>query len=258
MDGDDKSTATATLKTTTGTNENESIEKYKKESSALKRKVSKCYNKCVELIKNQTEQNLPRKLVPKSAKVQVKVPGNKVSGDTISFSNPHIPGQRLEAKVPDGKSAGEVFIVSVPMPAVLKSDTSENKLSKELVAALDAYSSVYDNWVQAEAVFKQMTSKKGDNYKPGVERLKKYDEMIKVFPKDLETPIDAAYLRLLVRRKRQNQNKKVKGPGSQSPSKTPTKKPAVIASKKLIEITIPSKGQKFPSIVYKLSDFDHE
>ena len=186
----------------------------------------------------------------------MKVPENKVSGDTISFSNPHIPGQRLEVQVPDGKSGGEVFLVSVPMPVVLKSNTSENKLSKELVAALDAYSTVYDDWVKAEATFKQNTSKKGDSYKAGAERLKKYDEMIKVFPRDLETPIDAAYLRLLVRRKRQNQSKKVKGPVS-SPSKSPAKKSAKAVSR-VIKITIPSKGRTFPSIVYNKTDFYHE
>ncbi len=38
------------------------------------------------------------------------------------------------------------------------------------------------------------TKKKGPEFKIGTERLKKYDQMLEEFPKNLEIPVDAPFL----------------------------------------------------------------
>ena len=87
-----------------------------------------------------------------------------------------------------------------------------------------------------------------DAFKVGVERLKKYDQMILTFPNNLEVPIDAPFLRLLVRRKRQSQSKKSK----MIKAENATKK----ATTTMMELMIPGKGVKFPEVEYQKSDFE--
>jgi len=115
---------------------------------------------------------------------------------------------------------------------------------------LDKYSTVFDEWCQAEAKYKGLLPKtKGaDKYKIGVERLKKYDKMVTAFPKKLEVPIEATYLRLVVRRKRQNQSKR-KSMDSELVSKP--NKPS-----NTIQVKVPHRGKNFPVVQFNKLDFE--
>merc|ERR1711935_942457 len=99
------------------------------EATELKKKSNKLYKKCVVQIKKMKEEHLPRK--PKSGgkvKVSITVPANKKGGDSITFSNPHFPSQKLKVKIPENSKSGKSFKVSVPMPKVSKSPSnSQNK-----------------------------------------------------------------------------------------------------------------------------------
>jgi len=229
------------------------VDASRKEVTSLKRKSTRLHNKCVEEIQNMRDEHLPRKLKSGgTSKVAVKIPQGKNGGDTISFANPHIPGQRLQVTIPKGKSSNESFNVTVPLPSIKSGSKSENKFTKECIDALDKYSSAYDDWLQAEANHRELvgkTPKKGkDAFKVGVERLKKFDAMITAaFPKNLETPIEAAFLRLLVRRKRQSQSKKLKVVKTETPIKK--------NEKKTVEITIPGTGVKFPKVKFQKLSF---
>lgn len=130
------------------------------------------------------------------------------------------------------------------------SPKTENKVTKECIDELDKYSTVFDDWCQAEAKYKGLLPKaKGvEKYKIGVERLKKYDKMVTAFPKNLEVPVDPAFLRLLVRRKRQNQSKR-KSIGSESVAK-----PKVVSGSTM-ELKVPSTGKTFPVVEYNKEDF---
>ena len=74
----------------------------------------------------------------------------------LSQSNPHIPGQKLVVKVPKNKTPGDKFPVNVPLPSVKSSGKVENKFTKECIDALDRYSSLYDDFCQAEGMFRQI------------------------------------------------------------------------------------------------------
>jgi len=106
-----------------------------------------------------------------------------------------------------------------------------------------------------------------DVFKVGVERLKKYDQMILTFPKNLEVPIDAPFLRLLVRRKRQSQSKKskmIKAETASATKKTTTSTTTTTTTTtttptpSMMELNIPGKGVKFPEVRYQKSDFEGE
>ena len=78
---------------------------------------------------------------------------------------------------------------------------TENKLSKDCMLALSDYSRIYDEWCVAEGRYRSLLAEKNkekDTFKIGIERLKKYDTMVKVFPKNLATPIDPTFLRKVV------------------------------------------------------------
>lgn len=70
--------------------------------------------------------------------------------------------------------------------------------------------------------------------------MKKFDEMVKEFPNNLATPIDAAYLRAAVRRVKGNKAKQEKRKsGAESPQRR------MVMEKIEINITVPQKGSEF-------------
>lgn len=80
--------------------------------------------------------------------------------------------------------------------------------------------------------------------------------MLTTFPKRLEVPIEPAFLRLLVRRRRQNQNKRVKKEGSESASVTTVATPIKKEKKpNVMKLQIPQASQKFPTITYNVAHF---
>ena len=128
---------------------------------------------------------------------------------------------------------------------------------------------------------------KKDSFKPGTERLGKFDKMLKFFPKekDLIEPCDAPFLRKIVRRVRQANQKKRKatgsgpekaatsdaggdksGDGGQKKSSAPKKRQIEAklaelddnAPSSTLEIQVPGKGQSFPTVGFNSLDFDPE
>mmetsp|Transcript_37220 Transcript_37220/g.75814 ORF Transcript_37220/g.75814 Transcript_37220/m.75814 type:complete len:124 (-) Transcript_37220:46-417(-) len=116
-----------------------------------------------------------------------------------------------------------------------------------------------------------------DSFKKGVERLAKFDKMVKAFPKDLAEPIDASFLRMIVRRVRQAANKRRKAAGGATAraGRANTSKPtkAAVATKKrkiesklaemddnappsMLEVRVPGKGAAFPAIHFDAKDFE--
>lgn len=236
------------------------IDLAKKDCTNLKRRVTRLYKKCIDEIKKLKDDHLPRKAKKGvKSKVSIIVPEGKKTGDKISFNNPHDPSQKLQVLIPDKYEAGETFKVSVPMPTVTKtSSNAENKFSKESINALDEYSLVYDEWCISEAKYRDLLppKKKVTEFKVGTERLKKYDAMLEEFPKNLETPIDAPFLRKVVRRKRQNENKRMKLLEESG------KKVEIIKIEKkkkreppVLRLTLPKKGEMFPEKVFNSKDF---
>lgn len=256
------------------------IDVAKKEAAGLKTISNRLYKKCVSLIKDMTDEHLPRK--PKSVgktKVSITVPAHKKGGDKITFSNPHFPSQKLKVQIPDTCKPGKSFKVSVPMPKISKAPgNAQNKFAKDVTETLDEYSKAYDEWCLAEAKHRALKPKKEGgkikHFKAGVERLKKYDEMLDEFPKNLLVPIDAVFIRKLVRRNRQNANKRMKALAvaatmeaatatalmeKASAEKLSTDLPP--AKKQRVEsatmsLAVPGKGSVFPPVSFKEADFE--
>jgi hypothetical protein len=109
--------------------------------------VRELYDKIAKSITSMSHLELPRR--KKTSKVSVVVSDGKEPGDTITFENPHIPGQRLQVKVPKGLSAGAKFIVSVPAPAV-PDEADSNIWDREFQELVADFSATYDEWCHAE------------------------------------------------------------------------------------------------------------
>ena len=113
-----------------------------------------------------------------------------------------------------------------------------------------------------------LPEKEREDFKPHSEKMKKFDDLVTEFPKNLATPIDVSFLRLVVRRLRNNKSKtKAKaGDTSASPVKAPTKttpvavkeEKKVVVEKKVmasIKLDAPQKGTEFASFVFDRINF---
>lgn len=82
--------------------------------------------------------------------------------------------------------------------------------------------------------------------------------MLEEFPKNLDIAVDAPFLRKIVRRRRQNENKKQKNL-EDSVKKVETVKVEKKKKKKReqlqINLDLPSKGNRFGEIEFKVQDF---
>jgi hypothetical protein len=101
-----------------------------------------------------------------------------------------------------------------------------------------------------------LPKKKGAEFKVGTERLKKYDQMLGEFPKNLEIPVDAPFLRKVVRRKRQNENKRLKLL-EESVKKSETVKTEKKKKREAVFLTlnVPQRGDTFPETEFNIQDF---
>ena len=82
--------------------------------------------------------------------------------------------------------------------------------------------------------------------------------MIDEFPKNLETPIDAPFLRKVVRRKRQNENKRLKlleESGKKVEIIKIEKKKKRERETPVLKLNLPKKGSVFEKKVFKGQDF---
>merc|ERR1740139_694642 len=151
-----------------------------------------------------------------TVRLSVSVPGGKGPGDTLTFTNPANPAQKLRVAIPPGFDGSRIS-VNVPGPggtaagagALATAKARKMTFSNETREALDTFSRTYDDWVDAEARHQDLAAEGGVGFKVKVKKMDKFDEPVaSEFPKDLATPVDASFLRLLVRRTRQNRQKR--------------------------------------------------
>ncbi|KAL3766210.1 hypothetical protein ACHAW5_002556 [Stephanodiscus triporus] len=173
------------------------------------------------------------------------------------FSNPNVPGQKLKVQIPKNADMEKrTFVVAIPTPKVKEAvEFRRNNFSREFRVALHSYSCAYDDWCDAEGKYNEtLPAVKRKQFKPVMEKLKKFDEMLGEFPKNLATPIDVSYLRTMVRMersRRQRSEKRKSGEGGD----------ANVATKQQsqhVEIHVPQKGTDFPFIVFDRRDFPED
>lgn len=189
-----------------------SVLKLQKASKMKKAAVDSMYEALIAQIKTFTDDELPRKAKAKRIKVVVKIPKDNKPGDMITFANPHVPGQKLKVKVPPNTKPGDTFKVTVPQPAAPEEDADEdpskdhNKISRDFYDKLEDYARTYDEWCDAEGLYKKAMGEKG--FTPHFAKREKFDKLIKEFPNDMKTPVDKEYLKKILRRARQNKHKR--------------------------------------------------
>mmetsp|Transcript_37369 Transcript_37369/g.55018 ORF Transcript_37369/g.55018 Transcript_37369/m.55018 type:complete len:650 (+) Transcript_37369:159-2108(+) len=241
-----------------------------------KKEQRRMYEIVLSEIHKMTEENLPRKVSGKGEmiKVSITIPAHKKPGESITFSNPRKPGQRLKVLIPANSTPGGKFVVSVPAPELTTPEHPEgNNFTRDAKDAFDAYSRAYDDWIDSEAKFRHHSpSTSNIPYKPNNERLKKFDEILEEFPSDLATPIDAAYLRKVVRRARQNTSKRKKSAAAmsaiykagranessevqQNGTGSSVKQDDLRLPPKMIKLHVPAKSVHFPMVWYHGEDF---
>lgn len=172
-------------------------------ATALQRKqVSDgIYDRILQYIPNE---QFPRRKTKE--RVALICPADKKPGDSILFSNPHVPGQRLKVQIPKNTAAGGSFKVTVPVQEDLDETADYNKLSREFYDAVDDYARAYDDWCDAHGAWRKAV---GDaDWAPHLEKRKKFDALMKQFPNDLKTPVDKDYMKKILRRARQNRSKR--------------------------------------------------
>ena len=104
------------------------------------------------------------------------------------------------------------------------------------------------------------------DFKPHAEKAKKFDDLVTEFPTNLATPVDASYLRLIVRRIRNNMAKRVANKNKATvTNSSPTNasqekaKPIVVKEEKKVMASVkldaPQKGTVFAAVVLDRSNF---
>ena len=157
------------------------------EKIAKKRKArsDKLFDGLVEMIKAATPEELPRRKTKE--RVTLVCPEDKSPGDSILFSNPHVPGQKLKVKVPKSAKPGGRFRVTVPVPNTVDEDTDYNKLSRVFYGVLDDYARAFDDWCDAEGEYRKAIDDK--DFNAHFEKRKKVRETERVQPfLELEAP----------------------------------------------------------------------
>ena len=221
------------------------ISEEKAKATRLRKLFKRRYATCVKCIGDMTKDELPRKPRQKTMKVSVNIPLDKEIGDEILFTNPNVPGQKLKSKIPKKADMEQrCFTVTIPLPKV-KEETKDNKLSKAFKDAVYNYSTAFDEWCDAEGEHNQSLEKsKRKEFKPNIEKQKKFDEMVTEFPKNLATPIDVSVLKKIARQEKNNRAKK--------------EKRAAEREQKEVELSVPHQGQDFPSVKFDVQDFQEQ
>jgi len=237
------------------------MSKEKEKAMQLHKLCKKKYNVCVKMIEDMTSEELPKKRrIKNMMKVSVNIPPHKSIGDNITFGNPNVPGQKLKVKIPKKANMEKrTFVVSVPGPKVTAPDLRENNFPKEFKEALYIFAGVFDDWCVAEGEYNQSLSLiKRKPFKANVEKLKKFDDLVNEFPKNLATPVDISYLRKIVRQERSNKSRRDKRKDSSGSGNSAVAGVGDSTAEKQqeSEIHIPQKGTEFLSIAFCRQDFE--
>ncbi|KAL3823755.1 hypothetical protein ACHAXA_004848, partial [Cyclostephanos tholiformis] len=186
---------------------------------------------------------------------------------TTRLSNPNVPGQKLKVKIPNNADMDKrSFVVSVPTPKVKEPvDFRENNFPREFREALHSYSCAYDDWCDAEGKYNEiLPAYMRKQFKPVTEKLKKFDDMLEEFPKNLATPIDVSYLRKIVRMERSNKQKRENNRQRKEKRRSGEggdADPKIAITQQQPQdgiIHIPRRGTKFPTIVFDKRDFPED
>ena len=143
-----------------------------------------------------------------------------------------------------------------------------NKLPRNLQEALDVFGKAYDEWCTAQ-------SKIDSSFETFKEKQGKFDKLAKLFPTNLVTPIDAIYLKQVVRRARQNKYKRSKTAAAKSEKEQALKEEEIpveraseegeeseeeeepeLPPKKYRIINLPTKGSTFLRMELSKEDFN--
>jgi hypothetical protein len=228
------------------------------ESQEEKAYLDECLETLTTMVHAISSDDLPRRKT--KDRVTLTCPPEKKPGDTVTFSNPHVPGQRLQVKIPAKTLVGGTFRVMVPAKDLdLDEDKDYNKWSRDFYDAFEEYCTAYDEWCDAEGICRKRAG--DDEYAAHLEKRKKFDALYPIFPKDLKTPIDLEYMKKLLRRARQNKSKRaallvhqtgtaIVAPGVK---KTLGRPPA----KKTLTVKLPLRSKIFPETDFCLTDFIH-
>jgi hypothetical protein len=166
-----------------------------------KDRVDELYNQLVQLIPTET---FPKRKTKE--RVLLRCPDDKKPGDSVQFSNPHVPGQRLKVQIPKSAKPGGTFKAHVPVHEELDENTDYNKLSRDFHLLIDDYARAFDDWCDALGSYRKSVD--GNDCSAHFEKRTKFDKLSEEFPKDLKTPVDKAYLQKILRRARQNRSKR--------------------------------------------------
>jgi len=226
----------------------------KEKADACKKVLNQHFAIVSKAIKKMGHDLLPRRKTME--KVSIVVPAGKSAGDDVTFSNPHVPGQKLRVKVPKHTLAGGKFVVSVPVPQV-DDGVDRNKFGREWQDMLNAFSLAHDDWTSAQALYMGFIKEKFPLHQ---QRMNKFNDLIAVFPKDLMTPVDGPYMRKIVRRARQAATKRAIKEGA-TPEKIESAMELEPAEKgepshaKQLTMVPPGKGKCFARIQMNLKEF---
>jgi len=102
---------------------------------------------------------------------------------------------------------GDHFKVSIPAPEV-EDESDGNKFTREFQELAAQYATKWDLWCHAESEYHQADPEQKGKYPLKAKKIAKFDDMIQAFPSNLLTPVDAAYMKKIVRRARQNKKKR--------------------------------------------------
>jgi len=193
------------------TKSNEELERLRSKVDELKGEVDNLVEASRRAIADLTEDHLPR--ISTTFKAVIDMPDNLEPGESFQFVNPRIPGQKLQANIPEVIPDNRKITVFCPCPEGETStedmEGKTNKLPKEFRELLDVYSKVYDEWVCARCDFADAHPDEKP-LKPYNERSKKFIKIISFFPSNLAMPIDSRYIQSRIKQLRQNRHKKNK------------------------------------------------
>ncbi|KAL7441582.1 hypothetical protein ACHAXH_010015 [Discostella pseudostelligera] len=235
------------------------MSKEKEKATQLRMIYKRRYNSCLKLIEKMTSEDLPRKPKTKNTmKVSVNIPVDKEIGDDLTFGNPNVPGQKLKVQIPKNADMEKRrFVVSIPAPKVTEPVVvRENNFTQAFREALSNYSDAFDEWCNAEGEHNDsLPADKRKQFKPGVEKLKKFDDMANEFPKNLATPVDASCLRKIAKKERNNKSRRERRKSGGSTTAAGGAKVKIEQKQNELEVHIPHKGRDFPTISFDMRDF---
>lgn len=155
----------------------------------------------------------------------------------------------MRVKVPKDCGPGSTFKVTVPVKYSKEEEEKDhNKFSRHFKDFLDDYARAYDDWIQAK-------HEVNPDINAWKEKQNKFDKLAEEFPKNLMTPVDGPYLKIILRKGRQSKYKRKKPEPEVKVEKVAVKEEVLEEPPKTWIVDIPGMGSQFPSVKWKESDF---